>query len=951
LTDATVFTSLSPRILTLLSELGVTEPTPPQQAAVPRIQAREDLLLIAPTGSGKTEAALLPVLDQFLQLKERKGVSILYLTPLRALNRDMLRRILAWSSRLGFRVEVRHGDTPTAERRRQSVKPPDFLITTPETLQALLPAKNMRKHLSHVRWVIIDEAHQLAEDRRGIQLSVALQRLARLIIDRMQIIALSATLGNPDQIASLFSTPQNRLKVLHTPNLRAAEYFVEFPYATEDDHIQARSLYTSPEAMARLTRIAELVQSHRSTLIFVNSRTTAEMLASRLQMMRLQVAVHHSSLPREARVLAEERLKNGSIKAIICTSSLELGVDIGSVDLVIQYMSPRHVSTLIQRVGRSGHRFDRTSKGTILSVSTEDTLESLASIEHASKGIVEPVKPHLNALDVLAHQIAGIVLDNGGSIQKRRLLETIKDSYAYSQLDEMQFERVLGYMSELKHLRVNADAISATRQLRRYYYENLSMIPDERRYDVVDVTTNERVGILGEEFVLMKAKTGVNFIVKGRVWKILHISDEATVYVEPVEDPTAAIPGWDGEMLPIPYELAQQTGRLRGKVAEMLQHKTPQEVSVELGREWCAERYARQKIVEEIDAHLKTGAAVPTDRAILLEAVDRYLIVHASYGSSVNNTLGELFEEILAREGLVRSWWSDPYRILYELTVTTENLDLAELREKLFGQADSAYEGAFKSILHRHFPVGYYAKFIAQRFGVLKRGAFLGGEALKELALKFRTTPIYEEAIREAQHSHLDLPKTRDILAGIKNKEITVHLHRGTRPTPLAYHILSKYLEVPELMAPEATISDAIGRVRLAIASRQASLICFNCGNVMEVVIGDLDDRPSCSVCRSGLLAVSFWMADLVQSILTKKLRKEKLTDEEQKVLVRARRSADLILSYGKKAALALAVYGVGPQTASKILAKMHDDEEALYKDLLEAKLKFIQTRPYWDRA
>lgn len=918
---------------------------------MPKILTGENLLLIAPTGSGKTEAALLPVLDQFLKLKERQGISILYLTPLRALNRDMLRRLSAWSSRLDFTVEVRHGDTPTAERRKQSIKPPDLLVTTPETLQALLPAKNMRRHLSHVRWIIIDEVHELAEDRRGIQLSVALQRMARLISGRMQIIALSATLGNPDEIAALFSISKNMLKVLYTSSLRPAEYFIEFPYATEEDHSRARSLFTSPEAMARLSRIAELINSHQSTLIFVNSRTTAEMLASRLQIMKLAVAVHHSSLPREVRVQAEEKLKSGSIKAIICTSSLELGIDIGSVDLVIQYMSPRHASTLIQRVGRSGHRFDRTSKGVVITVSTEDTLESLASIQQASKGIVEPVKPHLNALDVLSHQIAGIVLDNGGSIGKGDLLETIKSAYAYSHLSEELFERVLGYMGELKHLRINDNAVSSTRQSRRYYYENLSMIPDERRYEVLDVTTNERVGILGEEFVLLKAKVGVNFIVKGRVWKILHIASDAKIHVTPVEDPTAAIPGWDGEMLPVPFELAQQTGRLRGRVAEMLlSGRSSEEVSVTLGEEWPVERYARKKIAEELEAHLKTGAAVPTDKDILIETVDRYLIVHTSYGSAVNDTLGELFEEILAREGLVRSWWSDSYRILYELTITTEDLNLQELRQKLFGQTESVYEGAFKSVLHRHFPVGYYAKFIAQRFGTLKRGTFLSGEALKELALKFRRTPIYDEAIREAQHSHIDLSKAREILAGVKNMKITVHVHRGERPTPLAYHILSRYLEVPELIAPEITISDAVSRIRLAIASRQASLICFSCGNLMDIVVGDLNDQPSCTVCKSGLLAVSFWMADVVHSILQRKLQKEKLTDEEQKLLVRARRSADLTLSYGKRAVFALSVYGIGPQTASKILAKMHDDEESLYRDLLEAKLKFIETRPYWDR-
>jgi len=403
------FAVLSNTIQQVLAEAGIVQPTPPQSAAIPEIMAGKNILLIAPTGSGKTEAVLLPIFDLLIKTPERHGISIIYITPLRALNRDLLQRMKIWSSKLGFSVEVRHGDTPTKERRKQAIKPPDLLVTTPETLQAILPGKRMRTHLQHVRWVVIDEVHQLAGDRRGVQLTVALERLRKITTSEFQRIGLSATVGNPSAISS-FIAGNREIKVVQVAPPKEAEYFVEYPHPTDEDNIVAQKLLTAPEAAARLNRIWELVEAHESALIFVNSRSNAEMIGSRFQQLKRNVGVHHGSLPKEERVRVEDTFKSGRIKAIVCTSTLELGIDIGNVDLTIQYMSPRQVSSLIQRVGRSGHRLDRISKGTIIAVSTDDLLESIATIFNCQEKQIEPVKIHENALDVLAHQIACILL-------------------------------------------------------------------------------------------------------------------------------------------------------------------------------------------------------------------------------------------------------------------------------------------------------------------------------------------------------------------------------------------------------------------------------------------------------------------------------------------------------------------------------------------------------------
>ena len=894
---------------------------------------------------------LLPIFDQLLKIKDRQGISVIYITPMRALNRDLLKRLDFWSKKLGFTVEIRHGDTPQKERRKQSIKPPDFLVTTPETLQAILPGKRLRTHLRHVRWVVIDEVHELAGDRRGVQLTVGLERLRKITDREFQRIGLSATVGNPEQIAA-FIAGKSTSEVLQVSPPKEAKYFVEFPHPTDEDHVIAQSLYTAPEAAARLNRIWELVEDHDSTLIFVNSRTNAETLGSKFHQLKRNVAVHHGSLPREERVRVENDFKNGRIKALVCTSTMELGIDIGNVDLTIQYMSPRQVTSLIQRVGRSGHRLDRVSEGAIVAVSTEDILESVAAIQKAREKTVEPVKIHEKALDVLAHQITGAVLESDRPVKTDEAFELVRSAYPYRELTREEFDKVTSFMEKMRHLRIENSHLARGSRTRQYYFENLSMIPDERRYQVIDVSTQQSVGILGEEFMMTKARLGLHFIVKGKVWQIEQISDDARVYVTPVEDPTAAVPGWDGEMLPIPFDLAQHVGRLRSEVAEELGSSDVSTVVGLMEHRWPAERFGIRKVVEELDEHCKMKAPVPTEKRIVIEAFDRFLIIHASFGETVNNTLGEICEELLSRKGLVRNWWADGYRILLELTTTTEELSLDELRSALFGIEQGVLEQVFNGILHRHFPFGYYMKFIAERFGAMKRGLMYSGDSLRELGLRFRMTPIYDETIREALLLHVDYPRVREVYKSIRDGSIEVALFRAEEnPSPLGFHLLNKHLDVPELVAPETVERDTIERLRYSLDNMTVDLLCFECGALMQaVVVKTLSKKPSCSSCSSGLLAVSSWSTDFLTRILEKKLKAKLLEQGEIDVLSRARRSADLVLSYGKRAVVAQCVYGIGPQTASRILAKMHDEDRSFYKDLLEAKLKFITTRPFWDK-
>ena len=408
---ASVFDAFHPRIISGLVKLGIDTPTPPQERAIAPISDGENVLLVAPTASGKTEAALLPIFNSLMKASEPfAGIEVVYITPLRALNRDIHKRLMFWSEHLGISVQVRHGDTSQRMRRRQQAKPPRMLITTPETLQAILPTKAMKDHLRSVKWVVVDEIHDLAASKRGTQLTLGLERLDRIVSSPVQRIGLSATVGNPDEIAR-FLGGANPVRIIEVEVDKTYSYAVEYPEPGMEDFDLADDWSTTPAAASRLNRIRKLIHERNSTLVFVQGRGQAESLGHKLGKLDKNIEVHHGSLSREQRHDVEDRFKAGDLKGIVCTSTLQLGIDIGDVDLCIQYLSPRQVSTLIQRVGRAGHTLSQRSEGVLISAYAEDVLESIVIAERARRGALEPTKMHVRALDVLAHQIVGLTLD------------------------------------------------------------------------------------------------------------------------------------------------------------------------------------------------------------------------------------------------------------------------------------------------------------------------------------------------------------------------------------------------------------------------------------------------------------------------------------------------------------------------------------------------------------
>ncbi len=947
MSGTTGFEFLAEPVRSILDEMGIREPTPPQAEASPLVARGENVLVIAPTGSGKTEAAMLPLLSRLVKEGHGDGISIIYITPLRALNRDMLRRLETWCSRLSLTVEVRHGDTPLSQRQRQSRSPPDLLVTTPETLQAILPGARMRRNLATVKAVVVDELHNLVESKRGVQLTVGLERLRKVAGD-FQLVALSATVGSPEETAG-FIFGEARHSIVRALVPKEFRYRVEYPTPDSNDSEISRETFSTIDLAARLSLIDEQIESHKSTLIFVNSRTLAEMLGEKLNRLRGDVGVHHGSLPREERERVENAFKQGQLRALVCTSTLELGIDIGSVDLVLQYMSPRQVTSLIQRVGRSGHDLRRTSEGVVITVSADDILESAAAIEEARSGRLEEMRPYRNSLDVLAHQIAGYLMDYD-SMERSDILAEVRKARPFRELTEEAFLRVVEYLGQLRKLRADGTKLSRTRGTREYYFQNLSTIPDETRYFVVDVANNQTVGILGMEFVLLQAKVGLHFILKGRIWQIEKIANDRKIYVTSVEDPLAAVPGWDGEMLPIPCGLAQKTGRLRKKVASVLADNTPEVAAGLLASQIPVSLDGTRMVVDEIHEHLRLGSPLPSDDLILLEGWQKYLIIHSCFGENVNRTLAYTFEEVLSRKGLIRLWYLDGYRIMIELTVDSSEVDLRGLGEQLFGMTPEEFERTYAVAAQRNFPFPGRVKAIAERFGALRRGQFIAHPNLCSLPTRFENTPVFEEALQETGRDLLDMRRAKELLVQVAGGGVRVETFLSDeKPTPIAYHILYRYLDVPELVAPDSLAKTTIEKMKLSIYGTSIDLVCMKCGLGQGfTTIGEMSEEPRCASCGSGLLSPAFWTASQVTKLMVRKLARDALSEDERSELAKARRAADLVLSYGRRAIVAQAVYGIGPQTAARILAKMDEDEETFYRELLEAKLKFIETRPFW---
>jgi ATP-dependent Lhr-like helicase len=639
------------------------EPTEPQRRAWPVIQQGGDVLIAAPTGSGKTFAAFLSAIDglvrQGLNGELRDETQVVYVSPLKALSNDVqknlseplaeIRATLAEQglSDVGVRTLVRTGDTPQSERQAMLKKPPHILVTTPESLYLILTSERAREMLRSVRTVIVDEIHAVARDKRGSHLALTLARLDALIGTRPQRIGLSATQRPIEEIAQfLVGTGRPQPTIVDAGHIRTLDLELEIP-SSPLEAVMSAEVWEEVN-----TRIAELISQHRTTLVFVNTRRLAERLAMQLseRIGAEHVTSHHGSLSREKRFEAEERLKKGELKALVATASLELGIDIGSVDLVIQVGSTRSIATLLQRVGRAGHRLGAIPKGRVFVLSRDELIECAAMLRATREGRLDRLIIPNQPLDILAQQIVAAAA--GEEWDEDRLYEHVRSAYPYRDLSRKQFDDVVQMLAEgfttrrgRRSAHIHYDGINKKLKGRRgariAAITSGGAIPDLGDYRVILEPTETFVGTLNEDFAI-ESNPGDIFQLGNTSYLIVKV-ESGQVRVADAKGQPPTLPFWLGEAPGRTNELSEEVSRLRQDVADRLDDQ-PAAITWLVDTVGLTDAGARQ-IVEYLAATRQILGTIPTQQCLVLErffdeAGGMQLVLHAPFGSRINRAWG-----------------------------------------------------------------------------------------------------------------------------------------------------------------------------------------------------------------------------------------------------------------------------------------------------------------------
>ncbi len=948
------FQMLVKPIRKLIEQKGFSKPTDPQEKTIPKILDGKNILLISPTATGKTEAAFLPILSLLMQQPKTPGIKVLYITPLRALNRDLLERLRWWCNNLDIKLAVRHGDTETKERTRQSKCPPDILITTPETLQAILTGWLLRQHLQSLRWIVVDEVHELADSKRGSQLSLALERVRNLIGKDFQMVGLSATVGSPDKVAQFLVGVNRPVEIVRVPVAKMVKLQVLYPEPNEEDVQLATKIYTHPEVAARLRIIRDYMSKRKSVLLFTNTRSISEVLASRFKVWDVDfpISIHHGSLAKPSRIAAETGLRKGALKGLIATSSLELGIDVGHVDLVIQYMSPRQVSRLIQRVGRAGHTYGKLSEGVIIGMDSDDTLEALVIARRALSEELEPLTVPDKPYDVLAHQTAGLLLKNK-RLTFSEILEITRKATPFQNLTLEDIEKILKYM----HNRFPRLAWASfedqvvlrpqrSKALFEYYFDNLSMIPEEKQFLVIDESTDSSIGVLDEAFMAEYGKPGTKFIIRGSPWQIIHATEDK-VYVRPVEDPTGSIPSWIGEEIPVPYEVAQEVAEIRGFVEEQNQRgASPQQISTMLAEKYCADQKTIFHALTETLEQVQSGFPVPTPERIVVENWGEFIIVHSNFGSLTNRALAQLLGQVLSDKlgrGMVVQ--HDPYRIFVQTMGSMSAERLVEVLKEIQNFSEQAVRS---TLIQSTIKTGLFKRRViqvARRFGALKKWADFSNVSLQKLIASFEGTPIYDEGLKEVFSKDLDADGLVKVLRNLHEGKTRLQVvETGGIITPVARVGLERVSMKTDLIPPEQMRVVLVESAKARLLNETGNFVCTACWDYMELIrLKALPDKPKCPRC--GSFAIGMLKVEEEKALPLLEKRGEKLAKNEEKMRQYAKQTADLIEKYGKIAAVALSARRVNVSEAALILEKESKPSDKFYELVLESERKALSKR------
>jgi len=829
-------------------------PTEAQAQAWPAIATGEHVLISAPTGSGKTLAAFLWALDRLAA--DKNGLSpsgsrnrppagdvtarrtrLVYVSPLKALSYDIERNLRAPLTGIGadLRVAIRTGDTPQRERAQMLREPPDVLITTPESLYLMLTSR-AREILKGAEWVIVDEIHAVAGTKRGAHLALTLERLDALAQEHnggreVQRIGLSATQNPLEEVGRFMVGPRRRCRIVDTGVRKPLDLKIHVPVESmvEPDATPAPDfdpLSGGTEATRRsiwpaiYPELLKLIQRHRSTILFVNNRRSAERIALRLNELAnedlpedaspVEIArAHHGSLAREERLVVEELLKAGEIPCIVATSSLELGIDMGAVDLVLQVESPKSVAAGLQRIGRAGHNVGDVSKGRIFPKFRADLLECAVVARRMRDGAIEPTVVPRNPLDVLAQQVVAIAAaatDDDEPVAVDDLHALVTRTYTYAELSRTQLENVLDMLdgrypsSEFAELRPRivwdrvAGTIRPRRGARQLAVTNAGTIPDRGLY-MVTLPDGRRVGELDEEMVY-EARPGQTFLLGASSWRIEEIGRDRVI-VTPAPGAPGAIPFWKGDGVGRPKEL----GEAIGKFARTAVDRSAEELAVD----YDLDELAARNLLDFLREQQQATRVIPSDRTIVIERFrdeigDWRLCVLSPYGGRIHAAWGlALSARIRDQLGLeADAIWSDDGIIVHlpdadeppgaEIALIEpdelEDAVVAELSgSALFGARFR--ENAGRSLLIPRAYPGKRTPLWQQR---------LKAQTLLEVAKRYGEFPIILETYRECLRDVLDLPGLRDLLTALHRREISVVEVETATASPFASSLLFDYV-------------------------------------------------------------------------------------------------------------------------------------------------------------